>query len=170
VLRLGFVSYNRYSFLRVFRSCPRWGAGDRGRLTAQRGSAVGTINIIHPNGSLTLRTNRCELVATLRAEAESGMQDMATSRAGGPQWLPQYKVENDAQCVRNNYGHNRPKDRAHAAPFGVAVYITDEQQITTHHQADQKSKQRPRPGGWSTGFAATEEIKRDLRSYEPNPR
>jgi len=158
------------SFLRFFRNGPRWGAGDRGRLTAQGISAVGTINIIHSDGSLTLRANRGELIAALRAEGESGVHDMAASGAGGLQCLPQYKVENDAQCVGNNYGHNRPQDRAHAAPPGVAVYVADEQQITTHHQADQKSEQRPRPGGRTIGFAANEEIKRDLRSYERNPR
>ena len=115
------------SFLRFFCSGRRWGPGDRGRHLAQGVSAIGTINIIHSDGSLTLRTNRGELVAALRAEGESGVDVIAASGAGRPQCLPQYKVENDAQCVGNNYGHNRPKDRAHAAPFGVAVYIPDEQ-------------------------------------------
>ena len=110
------------SFLRFFRT----GTGGRGGF-AQGVSAVGTINIIHSDGPQTLRTNRGELVAALRAEGEFGVDDMAASGAGRLQCLPQHKVENDAECVGNNYGHNSPKDRAHAAPFGVAVYIPDEQ-------------------------------------------
>src|SRR5437879_5605213 len=47
------------------------GARVRGRLIANRSSAVRTIDIIYANHALALRTTRAEFVAAARAEVES---------------------------------------------------------------------------------------------------
>src|SRR5258708_39885074 len=95
----------------------------RGRLIVQGSSAIWTIQIIYANQALALRTARTQLVIAPRAEVESDLHGIAAFWTGAPQRLPQYEIKNDAQSVGNKYGDNRPKDRAHAAPFRVAVNI-----------------------------------------------
>src|ERR1700690_4050107 len=99
--------------------------------SGQRSSAVGTIHVAHANHALALRTVRTKLVIALRAEVESGLHRMAALRAGAAQRLPQEEVKNDAESVGDDYGHDRPKGRAHPAAFCVAVDIADEQHIAT---------------------------------------
>src|SRR5258708_23184783 len=123
----------------------RYRARGWARLIMHGSSAVWTIQIIYANQALALRTTRTQLVITPRAEVESGLHGIAAFWTGAPQRLPQYEINNDAQIVGNKYGDNRPKDRAHAAAFRVAVYIADEQHKRTQHPAEQQPKQRPRP-------------------------
>ena len=96
------------------------------RLIAQRSSAIRTIDIIYANQALALRTTRAQFVVASRAEVESALDDVPTLRASIAQRLPQDEVKNYAQSVGNNNGHDRPKDRAHAAAFRVAVDIAYE--------------------------------------------
>jgi len=96
------------------------------RLIGQRSSAVRTIDIIYANQALALRTTRAQFVVASRAEVESGLDGVPTLRASTAQRLPQDEVKNNTQSIGNNNGHNRPKDRAHAAAFRVAVDIADE--------------------------------------------
>jgi hypothetical protein len=145
-------------------------ARDRSRLIAQRSSAVRTIRIIYANHTLALRTAWAQFVAAARAEVESRLNGVPALRAGAPQWLPEYEVENDAQSVGNKNGNNRPKDRAHAAAFRVAVYIADEQHKRTQHQAEQKSKQGPRPCRRCVRVPSHYNIKENLRDEESNRR
>src|SRR6478672_307386 len=95
----------------------------------QRSSAVRTIDITCPNHALALRTARAQFVVAARAEVESRLHGIPTLRAGAAARLPQEEVKNDAQGVGNNNGHDRPKRRAHATSFRVAVYVADEQHI-----------------------------------------
>src|SRR5690242_9418567 len=141
-----------------------------GWLIAQRSPAIGTIDIIYANQALALRTARTKFVAAARAEVESSLDCVSALRAGAAQRLPQEEVKNDAQSVGNNNGQNRPKSWAHAAAFGVAVYIADEQQKTAQYQAEQEPKQRPRPCGWGIGVASHSNIEKPLRRNETNPR
>src|SRR5260370_20840102 len=100
----------------------------RDRLIAQRSSTVRTIDIIHANQALALRTARAQFVVAARTEVKSRLHGVAALRAGAAQRLPQEKVKNDAQSVGNNNGHNCPKDGAHPAAFRVPVDIADQQQ------------------------------------------
>jgi len=146
--------------------------GQRGwaRLIVQGSSAVWTIQIIYANQALALRTARTQLVIAPRAEVESGLHGIAAFWTGAPQRLPQYEIKNDAQSVGNKYGDNRPKDRAHAAAFRVAVYIADEQHKRTQHQAEQKPKQRPRPCWRPVRVPRHDNIEENLCAEESNHR
>ena len=96
----------------------------------QRTSAVRTIDIIHADQALALRTAGAEFVAAPGAEVESGLHATAALRAGVTQRLSQKEIKNDAQSVGNNDSHDCPKCRTHPAAFCVAVDIADKEQET----------------------------------------
>src|ERR1700680_4422312 len=103
----------------------RWGPGERGRLVAQRSSAVRTIDIIYANHALALRTARAQFVVAARAEVESRLHGVPTLWTGRDAWLPQYEIQHDAERVRDEHREQGPTQSAHSAATGITVHIPD---------------------------------------------
>lgn len=131
-------------------------------------TAVWTIHIRQAYDALALRAARTELVVTTGAEIEFLLYCISALWAATSQRLPQDEVENDTQSVGNENGHNRPQDRAHATAFGVAVDVTNEQQKTAEHDADQETQQRPRPCGGRIMLVGQGDVKYELHADEPD--
>jgi len=103
----------------------------------QRSSAVGAIDIIGANHALALGTTRAQFGVATRAEVESRVDWVAALWAGTLEWAPENEEEEDAEGVGNENGHDGPEYGAHAAAFGVAVDVADEEQIEGSANAGQ---------------------------------
>src|SRR2546430_5224795 len=119
-----------FPYTTLFRSRSSRRSDLRYRLTAQRSSAVRTIDIIYANHALALRTARAQFVAAVGTEVESRLEGVPALRAGRDAWLPQYKIQHDAERVGDEDREQRPTKAAHSAAAGVTVHIPDQQDVT----------------------------------------
>ena len=62
-------------------------------------------------------------------QKEFNLHRIPTLRASAAQRLSQDKVEDDAERIRDESGHQRPKQARHSAAFGIAVHVADKQKI-----------------------------------------
>lgn len=125
---------------------------------------------------LALGTARGQFATAARAEVEPGLDRVATLRAEAAQGLAQDEIKDDAERVGNTDGDDGPEQRAHAAAFGVAVDIADEQEITACAQAGGHAKQGSSPGWGRVVMMHESDIEKPLRGDEhdsgkhPGPR
>src|SRR5438045_5096700 len=94
----------------------------------KRRSTVGAIHVRGGQHVLALGTAGAQLMAAVRAEVEATLDEAPALGAGAADRLPQNKVENDAQSIRYQDGHERPEHGAHAAAAGVAGDVANQQQ------------------------------------------
>ena len=97
---------------------------------AHRTAAVRAEAVVASNQALALQAIHTQPATALRAEGETSLNRVSTLRAAAVQWLPEDEVKKNAQGVRNHNGDDCPERRAHAAAFGVAIDIADDQQVT----------------------------------------
>ena len=67
---------------------------------------------------LALGTAGAQLMAAVRAEVEATLDEAPALWAGAAHRLPQNKVENDAQSIRYQNGHERPDDETESIFLG----------------------------------------------------
>src|SRR5580765_836067 len=109
-------------------------------------------------------------MVTTRAKVESWLYRIRAVRAGSLARLSQNEVEKNPQSIRNNNGHQRPKDRAHPAALRVAVDVSDEQQVTPCGNAGQQAQQWPGPYRGGVRATGNSDIEEPLRGNEYDPR
>ena len=94
---------------------------------AHRTAAVGAEAVFASNQALALQAIHTQPTTALRAKGKTSLDRVSTLRTAAVQWLPEDKVKKNAERVGNDNGDDCPERRAHAAAFGVAIDIANDQ-------------------------------------------
>jgi hypothetical protein len=96
-------------------------------------------------GKTGRRAAGLQAVTALGTESEACLDVRSALRTRTETRLAQNEVEDDAQRVRNEDGHQRPQDGAHTAPAGVPIHIPYEQNPHDGHSTCQECDANPAP-------------------------
>ena len=136
----------------------------------QGAAAVWAINVAKRHAALTMRTHGLQAITAARAETESGLNRRATLWAGSGKRFTQDEVQDDAESVGNEERDQRPQHPAHTAPAGIAVHVSDQQEVAGHDRPDKETEKGAHNGRWRIGVTPEDDKKPDLRSQKADSR
>jgi hypothetical protein len=84
--------------------------------------------------------NREQASAATGTKAETRLNLGIALRTVGGARLAQNEIEDDAQRIWDNNCNKRPKPAAHPAPTGIAVYVSNQQDVAADHGSRHNSE------------------------------
>lgn len=88
---------------------------------------------------------RAQILAAPWTIAESGLYGASAFSAKHGQRAAQEEVQNDAERIGNEDRQQSPDQAVHAAAACVAIDISDQQNITAHHDSGKESAEDASP-------------------------